>query len=219
MLIGAPLSSAAKAGLNLIDNQQSAGRVGQRARLGKELLRQRTDAALALDSLKQNAADFAGEFCAQVFNVVELDKLKTGNDGLKGRAIFLFVCCRDGSKGTAMEALFKRKKLRSNLLAFSAQNSSVRASQLERGLNGFAARVAKVDAVHAGDSGDALGQIGHLVVEVVVGCVDQRAALFGDCFLNHRAAVSQRVDADAAQQVKITIAILVDQMNALARHE
>ena len=51
VLIGAPLSGAAEAGLNLIDDQQSAGGVGQLARLGEELLRERADAAFALNCL------------------------------------------------------------------------------------------------------------------------------------------------------------------------
>ena len=39
VLIGAPLAGAAHAGLNLIDDEQRAGGVGQRARFSEELLR------------------------------------------------------------------------------------------------------------------------------------------------------------------------------------
>ena len=59
VLIGAPLAGAAHAGLNLIHDQQRAGRAGQRARFGEKLLRERTNAAFALDGFDENGADFA----------------------------------------------------------------------------------------------------------------------------------------------------------------
>ena len=115
-----------------------------------------------------------------------------------------------------MKALFERKKLGADLFAFFAQDPGVRARQLERGLDGFAAGVAKIGAIHAGDPRDAFGQAGHLVVEVVVRRVDQRAALLSDCLLNHLVAIAQRVDADAAEQIEIAVAVLIDQMNVFA---
>src|ERR1035441_6860320 len=117
-----------------------------------------------------------------------------------------------------MKALFESEKLRADLLAFFAQNASVRARQLERALDGLAAGVAEIGAVHAGNARDALSQAGHLVVEVVIRRVDQRTTLLGDSLLNHLAAVAQRVDADAAQQIKIAISLFVDQMNVFAGH-
>src|SRR5690348_2056316 len=54
VLVAAPLAGAAHAGLNLVGDEQSAGRVGQLARLGKELLGERPDAAFALDGFNEN---------------------------------------------------------------------------------------------------------------------------------------------------------------------
>src|ERR1017187_5061790 len=118
-----------------------------------------------------------------------------------------------------MKALLQNQKLGADLPAFFAQNSSVSARQLEGGLDGLGAGVGKVCAVHAGACGEPLGQPHLLIVEVVVGGVDQRATLLGNGFFNHLVAVSQRVDANAAEQVQIAIAVLVDQMDVLASYK
>jgi hypothetical protein len=49
--------------------------------------------------------------------------------------------------------------------------------------------------------------------------VDERAALIDDGALDSRMTVSQRVDADAAQQVEIAVAFLIDEVHTLASHE
>ena len=58
MLIRAPLARATHARLNLIHNQQRPRGTRERPRLGKELLRQRTNAALALNRFDENRAHF-----------------------------------------------------------------------------------------------------------------------------------------------------------------
>ena len=58
MLVGAPFAGAAHACLNLVDNEQCAGGTREGARFGEELLRQRTNAALALNRFDENGADF-----------------------------------------------------------------------------------------------------------------------------------------------------------------
>jgi len=65
---------------------------------------------------------------------------------------------------------------------------------------------------------DALGQTCHLVVEIVVRGIDQRAALLGDGFFNYLAAVTERVDADATEYIEIAIAVFVNQMDVFARY-
>src|ERR1039458_8511245 len=219
VLIGAPLSGAAQAGLNFIGDHQGSRRVGQRARLCEKFLRKRTYAALALNGFEEDGADFIREFGAQIGYVVELHKLEAGNDRSEGQAVLFLMGGRDGAKSAAVEALLENQEFGSDLPAFLAQDSSVSARQLERGLDGFSARVGKVNAVHAGESGNSLGQIRHLIIEVVVGGIDQRATLPGDGFFNHLAAVAERVDSDAAEQVEIAIAVLVDQMHVLARYK
>jgi hypothetical protein len=64
MLVGAPLAGAAHAGLNLIDDKQRPGGVGQRTCLGKEFLRERPNATFTLDGLDQDGANLIGEFRA-----------------------------------------------------------------------------------------------------------------------------------------------------------
>jgi len=59
--------------LNFVDDEQRAGGLGERAGFGEELPRERANAALALDGFDEDGADFAGEFGAEVGDVVEAD--------------------------------------------------------------------------------------------------------------------------------------------------
>ncbi len=206
VLIGAPLAGAAHAGLNFIDDQQRAGGAGQRARLGKELLRQRANAALALDGFDQNGADFVRKFGAQIGNIVEAHELDAGNDRPERLAILGLVGGRDGAEGAAVEALLEREKLRADRFAFAAQQAGMGARQLQRAFPGFGAGVGEEDAIQAGALGEPQRKLRlALVIEEVRG-VDERAALLGDGLLDRRMAVAERVDADAAEQIEIALA-------------
>ena len=143
MLIRAPLAGAAHAGLNLIDNQQRAGGVGQRARLGEELLRERANAAFALDGFDENGADFVGKFRAQIGDIVEAHELDAGNHGRERLAVLRLVRGRHGAEGAAVEALLERQKLRADVGAFAALQAGIGARQLERALPGFSAGVGR----------------------------------------------------------------------------
>ena len=206
MLIGAPLAGAAHAGLNLVDDQQRAGRGGERARFGEELLRQRPNAAFALDGFDENGADFIGELCAQIGNIVEADKLDAGNDGAERLAVFGFIGGGHGAEGAAVEALLQGEKLCADRLAFAAQQAGVGAGQLERAFPGFGAGVGEEDAVEAGALGEAQRQFRLALVIVEVRGVDERAALASDGFFDGRMAVAERIDADAAEQIEIAFA-------------
>ncbi len=52
ILVVEQFAGAAHAGLDLVDDQQQAMRLGQRAQLTQEMLRRRPDAGLALDRLQ-----------------------------------------------------------------------------------------------------------------------------------------------------------------------
>ena len=203
VLIGAPLAGAAHAGLNLIDDQQRAGGTGQRAGFGEELLRQRTNAAFALDGFDENGADFIGEFGAQIGDVVEADELNAGNDGAEWLAILGLVGRGHGAEGAAVEALLEGKKLRADVRAFAAQQAGIGARQLERALPGFGAGVGEEDAVEAGALGEAQRQFRLALVIEEVRRVDERAALARNRVLDRRMVIAERVDADAAEQVEI----------------
>ena len=199
VLIGAPLAGAAHAGLNLIHDEQRAGGVCQRACFGEELLRERADAAFALDGFDEDGADFIGKLCAQIGDVVEADKLHARNHRPERFAVFRLVSCRNGAERAAVKALLKGKELGADVDAFAAQQAGVGTGQLHGAFPGFGAGVGEEDAVQAGSLSEAQRQFGlPFVIEEVRG-VDERAALLCNCFLDHRMSVTERVDADAAE--------------------
>ena len=118
-----------------------------------------------------------------------------------------------------MEALLEGEELRADGLAFRAEQASVSASELERALPGLGAGVGEEDAIEAGALGETQGQLGlTLVVEEVRG-VDELAALNGDGVLNDGAGIAESVDADAAEQVEVADAVLIDDVDTFAMGE
>ena len=83
MLVGEQLAGAAQAGLNLVGDEQRAGGVGEVARGLEKLARDGTDAALALNGLDEDGADFGGEFRAEVVDVVEADEFDARHTGMR----------------------------------------------------------------------------------------------------------------------------------------
>ncbi len=153
VLVGEPLAGAAEAGLNLIDEQESAGGVAEGAARGEELLADRVDATLALDGLDADGAEFAavagGELLLEVVDVVEGDELDAGDQGIEGLAVLGFVGGRDRAHGAAMEAMLEREDLGSDGATLGAEEFGVDAGELERRLPGLGARVAEEDAIEA----------------------------------------------------------------------
>ena len=49
--------------------------------------------------------------------------------------------------------------------------------------------------------------------------MDERAALAGDGRFNDGMAVAEGIDADAAEQIEVAIAVLVDDVHALTPHK
>ena len=77
--------------------------------------------------------------------------------------------------------------------------------KLQRGLPGFGAGVAEEDAVQAADLGEAKGEFGGVLVEEEVGGVEELRRLRGDRVVDGGVAVAERADADAAEQVKVSL--------------
>ena len=178
MLVRAPLAGAAHAGLNLVDDEQRAGGAGQCARFGEELLRQRPHAALALNGLDENGADFARKFRAQIGNVVEAHELNARNHGRERLAVLFLVRGGHGAEGAAVEALLQRQKLRPDVARprCACRPAYARAS-FSAPSHASVPVVGKEDAVQAGALGEPHGQLRLALVIVEVRGVDQRAAL------------------------------------------
>ena len=72
------------------------------------------------------------------------------------------------------------------------------------------------DAVEARKLGEAHRELGLPLVVIEVRRVDERAALVGDSVDDRRMVIAERVDADAAEQIEIAIAVLVDDVHTFA---
>ncbi len=90
------------------------------------------------------------------------------------------------------------------------------ARQFQRTLPGLGAGVGEEHAVKAGVFGEAQSKLCLAAVIEKVRGVDERAALAGDGLFNDRMAVAERIDADAAEQIKVLRTVLVDNVNAFA---
>jgi len=69
------------------------------------------ESALTLNGLQQDRAEFAGEFCFQVVDVVKTDEFDPRHHGIEGLAVLVFPCGGDRAHGAAVEAVFKREEL------------------------------------------------------------------------------------------------------------
>jgi len=115
-----------------------------------------------------------------------------------------------------VEALLEGEEAGADVDALGAKQPGVGAGEFHRALPGFGAGVREEDAVEAGALRQPLGERGLPLVEVEVGGVDEGAALADDGFDDDRVGVAERVDANAAEQVEVAAALLVDEVHALA---
>ena len=96
--------------------------------------------------MPQTSLENVGGF--QGGDVVEGDELDIRHDGLEGLAVGRLVRGAT-AHGAAVEGVLEGEKLRADAAAFSAQEASVRAGELQRSFPGLAAGVAEEDAIEA----------------------------------------------------------------------
>ncbi len=113
-----------------------------------------------------------------------------------------------------MEAVFKRQEPGSEGAAFAPLQRRVSARQLHRRLPRLGSAIAEEGAVQTGPLGQPQRQFSLALVVVQVGNMHQFAALAFDSFKNCRVPVSQCVDANSAEQIKIPFPFFVDQIHA-----
>ncbi len=167
----------------------------------------------------ENGADLAGEFGAKVGNIVELHKLDARDNRAEGFAVLGLVGRRHGAKSAAMKALLEGEEFRADLFTFIAENAGMCASQFEGALPSLCAGIGKESTVESRALGEQHGKFSLALVVVEIRCVNKRVALAGNGLFNRWMAVTQRVDADAAQQVEIAVTLLVDDVYTLAAHK
>src|SRR5579859_6942523 len=115
-----------------------------------------------------------------------------------------------------MKALIERKKLRADLLSFRTQQARMSARPLHRAFPNFSARARKESAIHPSALSQPQRKLRLARMKEKIRSMKQRLALPSNRFFNRRMPIPQRVDADAAKQIEIAPAILVDQIHAFA---
>ena len=169
MLVGAQFAGTSHAGLNLVGDEQRAGGAGKVARSVEKFAGQRTNAALALNGLDEDRAEFAGEFCFQVIDVVEADEFDPRHHRIEGLAVLVFPGGGDRAHGAAVEAVFEREELCAERRALFALQLCPGTGELERGFVGFGAAVGEEGAIHPGGFGEAQREGGLALVVIEVG--------------------------------------------------
>ena len=216
MLVSAPGAGASQTGLDLIGDQQGAARLGQFARGIEELLRYRPYAALALNRLDEHGADVARKFGPQIVHIVEAHKFDSGRQRREGFAVFLLVGGRKRAHGAPMKAVVEGEKTTADRVALALPQPGIGARQFKRSFPRLGSAVAEESAVQSGSLRQAQRQFGLALMEIEIGDVHQLAALPGDGIFNHRASIAQGIDANAAHQVQVLIALVVNQVNIMA---
>ena len=146
----------------------------------------------------ENGADFAGEFGAQIGNVVELHELDAGDNWAEGLAVLGLIGRRHGAECAAVKALLEGEEFCADLFAFITENAGMCASQFEGALPSLCAGVGKESTVESSALREEHGEFSLTLVVVEIRCVNKSLALAGNGFFNRWMAVPQRVDADSA---------------------
>ena len=102
-------AAAADAGLHLVEDQQGAVLVGERACFRQLVARQRMDAALALHGLEQDRRRLVGDLLGERRRRREADP---GNERLEGRAFRGLTGHRERAERAAVEGPFEGDELR-----------------------------------------------------------------------------------------------------------
>src|SRR5579859_2350756 len=216
ILVGKPTACASHAALDFVGDQQRIVLARELVRSIGKFLAYWTNAAFSLHKLKSNGANSGIKLAFQIGNIVELDKLHSGHNRRKRRAIFFFVSGGQRAKRPAVESMFQGQNPPLWLFAFSAIGLGVSARKFQRTFPGFSAAVGKECAVHAGNLCQRCGQAALILVVKEVRSMHQQLRLLRNRLGQRRMRIAQRIHADAAEQIKVFAALVVIQVNAAA---
>ena len=195
VLEGEPVAGAARAGLDLVDDQQGAVRAGETAGLGQEPGRQGHDARLALDRLEHDRGNIGAESRGERVEVGG-QVLHTGHHRLERRAQGRFAGEGERPHRATVEALLEGQDAR----------AARAARELERGLDRLGAGVGRIDPAglpHPGQPHQALGERDRLRRREVVAHVHEPLRLRADRLDDRGMRVTESVDGDAGEEVEV----------------
>jgi hypothetical protein len=99
---GEPLSGAAEAALDLVEDEEGVELVGKAARLGEELAGAEVDSALAQDGFDEDGAGGLGDGCAEGSEVIAIDELDAGEAGAEVYAVLILSGDGERTEGAAV---------------------------------------------------------------------------------------------------------------------
>ena len=202
--------------LDLVEDEERAmGRAQAPGRL-QVLGRSRDHSAFALHRLQDHRADLGAvlrELALERRDVVVREVRDAGRIRSETARVLLLAACGHREQRAAVEGV--RRRDHADLLRAVAI-VRVAAGELQRGLVRLGTGIAEEDALGERRVDEPLGEPQRGLVREPVGDVPELARLLGQRAHQHRMAVAERGDRDAAREVDVHPAVLVPDARAFA---
>ena len=215
MFVGEELAGAGIAALDLVEDKHQVVLVGELAQAAQEFLARRADAAFALDRLDQEPGRMLVHRGLRGLEIVELDDVEARQQRCEAVAQLLLVGRADRAERAAVEGAAERDQL---MLFRAPVMMVVTPRGLDRAFHRLGAGIGEEDGVGEGQLGEPGREGFALRAAIEVGDVDQRLRLLLDRPGEHRMAVAEQIDGDAAGEIEIFLAALSIEIHPLASH-
>ena len=217
-VVGHPGTGASHTGLDLVDDEQGAGGLGQLAGRLQVSGRKLSHPGLTLNGFDDECCHVRPQCGAQCRDVAGGDELDAAGQRLEGLTVGGLVSQGQGAHGPAVEGILESQDPGTPATAVTARD-------LEGGLVGLGAGVGQEDSgVVGGTAGE--GEPDELLGEADLGRggeevrdVTQFGELVGDGPDDRGVCVAQAVDGDTCQQVDVLLAVGVPDVGAPSAHE
>ena len=197
--IGEELAGAADAGLHLVEDEQQAVLVAERAELAQELAGDEADAALALDRLDHDRRGLGPDRRLDRLEVAERHLVEALGGGPKPSRYFGLPVAASVASVRPWKAPGEGDDARA--LGMAA-DELIAPRRLDGALDRFGAGIAEEDLVGEGLAHELGGERLLLGNAVEVGDVPELAGLLGQRLDQRRMGVAQRIDGDAAREIE-----------------
>ena len=206
---------APDAGLNLVQEQERAGRVARLAKCFQEARRRRQDAAFALNRLDDHGANVRLHLLLHRVDVAVVD-VRHVAELSEALAILRRSGHRERAQRAPVKAVVERDDAGARRFTLGVE---VPARQLQKRFVRLRAGVAEERAVHLGAPAKLVGEQDVRRVVEVVRRVDDLRGLIADGFDVRRMRVADGVDRDAGAEVEVLLSGGVFDVAAFAAHE
>ena len=212
-LIGEQLAGAAHAALHLVEDQQHAVLVAQRAQAFQKLVRRHAHAALALDRLDQDRGGVRTDRLLHRLEIAERHLVEAVDHRAEAFEVFLLSAGRERRERAAMEGALEGDDAVAVGLAVHGVEL---ARGLDRAFHRLGARIGEEHVIREALLAQAVGELLLLGHAEQVGDMDRLVRLRGDRGGDLRVRVTERVDGNAGGKIEIALAIGGGEPGALA---